>query len=458
MSWTSETNIKGPPGPPGGIGEAPTDGQTYGRKNTAWSVVASGGDVTGPAGAVADRIAVFNGATGKVIKDGGTLVSDLALVASPSFTGDPKAPTPATADNDTSIATTAFVKAQGYAASASVPVPATATPIGESGTGAVGSSVKYAREDHVHPLVGGGGGASVSVSDTPPVGAADNSLWFESDTLASFIRYNDGSSSQWVPFGNATPAPPVPGHLWGLTLSTAGATATFGVAAGVATNSTNVAGMTLASAYTKTTGAWAVGSGNGALDTGAIAASTWYHVFLIRRPDTSVVDVLVSLSPTAPTLPANYTQSRRIGSMKTNASSQWTKFIQDGDLFTWDVPVNDVPIVNNPGTAAVTRILASVPLGIRVRARIFAAIQATVIGYPGGFLVSDLAVADTPASVTAASIYFYNNVAATVVFGAPFEVMTNTAAQVRTRFESSNAGTNLYIDTIGWFDNRGRDA
>jgi hypothetical protein len=34
---------------------------------------------------------------------------------SPTFTGDPKAPTPATADNDTSIATTAFVKAQGYA-------------------------------------------------------------------------------------------------------------------------------------------------------------------------------------------------------------------------------------------------------------------------------------------------------------------------------------------------------
>jgi len=35
-------------------------------------------------------------------------------LASPTFTGDPKAPTPATSDNDTSIATTAFVKAQNY--------------------------------------------------------------------------------------------------------------------------------------------------------------------------------------------------------------------------------------------------------------------------------------------------------------------------------------------------------
>lgn len=34
-----------------------------------------------------------------------------APIASPTFTGDPKAPTPATADDDTSIATTAFVKA-----------------------------------------------------------------------------------------------------------------------------------------------------------------------------------------------------------------------------------------------------------------------------------------------------------------------------------------------------------
>jgi len=39
----------------------------------------------------------------------------LARLASPTLTGDPKAPTPATSDNDTSIATTAYVKAQAYA-------------------------------------------------------------------------------------------------------------------------------------------------------------------------------------------------------------------------------------------------------------------------------------------------------------------------------------------------------
>jgi hypothetical protein len=60
-------------------------------------------------------------------------LASYATLASPTFTGDPKAPTPSTADNDTSIATTAFVKAQAYAPLASptftgdpkAPTPAT---------------------------------------------------------------------------------------------------------------------------------------------------------------------------------------------------------------------------------------------------------------------------------------------------------------------------------------------
>jgi hypothetical protein len=42
-----------------------------------------------------------------------------APLISPVFTGDPRGPTPATADNDTSLATTAYVKAQGYAVASS---------------------------------------------------------------------------------------------------------------------------------------------------------------------------------------------------------------------------------------------------------------------------------------------------------------------------------------------------
>lgn len=54
-----------------------------------------GGDVVGPASATDDRVVTFDGATGKLIKDSGTLLSELAPIASPAFTGS------ATADDIT---------------------------------------------------------------------------------------------------------------------------------------------------------------------------------------------------------------------------------------------------------------------------------------------------------------------------------------------------------------------
>lgn len=54
-----------------------------------------------------------------------------APITSPAFLGDPKAPTPATGDNDTSIATTAFVKAQGYVTSLTAPVTSVAGKTGD---------------------------------------------------------------------------------------------------------------------------------------------------------------------------------------------------------------------------------------------------------------------------------------------------------------------------------------
>jgi hypothetical protein len=47
-------------------------------------------------------------------------------------------------------------------------------------------------------IQGNAGTATVIVSDTPPAGAADGALWFESDTGLVYARYNDGNSTQWV--------------------------------------------------------------------------------------------------------------------------------------------------------------------------------------------------------------------------------------------------------------------
>jgi hypothetical protein len=67
-------------------------------------------------------------------------LDEKAPLASPDFTGEPTAPTANADQNDTAIATTAFVIGQA----------GSATPLSD-GTAAVGTSLKYARADHVHP-------------------------------------------------------------------------------------------------------------------------------------------------------------------------------------------------------------------------------------------------------------------------------------------------------------------
>ena len=45
---------------------------------------------------------------------------------------------------------------------------------------------------------GGGGGASITISDTLPGSPTAGSLWWNSNTGYMFVYYNDGDSSQWV--------------------------------------------------------------------------------------------------------------------------------------------------------------------------------------------------------------------------------------------------------------------
>lgn len=134
----------GPTGPMGIIEEAPTDGAYYARRLAGWAVPPGGGDVpstrtitsgaglTGGGDLSANRtlavgagtgitvnaddvaltvpIAVSSGGTGATTAAAALTSLGAAPIASPTFTGDPKAPTPATSDNDTSVATTAFVQ------------------------------------------------------------------------------------------------------------------------------------------------------------------------------------------------------------------------------------------------------------------------------------------------------------------------------------------------------------
>ncbi len=84
----------------------------------------------------------------------------VALLDSPIFTGDPRAPTAAPNDDDTSIANTHFVR----------------------------SAILQALAVQ----------STIYVGDAPPNTPIRNSLWWESDTGVTYIRYYDGNSEQWV--------------------------------------------------------------------------------------------------------------------------------------------------------------------------------------------------------------------------------------------------------------------
>lgn len=86
--------------------------------------------VAGPASSVSGNLPTFNGTGGKTLQDGGVALSALATLASPALTGNPTAPTPAAADNDTSIATTAFVQGERAPRVQTVASTATLTPVG----------------------------------------------------------------------------------------------------------------------------------------------------------------------------------------------------------------------------------------------------------------------------------------------------------------------------------------
>jgi hypothetical protein len=113
----------------GGIADAPNDGNVYGRKNLAWAIVPAGGGLT-DAPSDSSFYGRLNAAWVKGLPlAGGTLTGPLILAANPTVA--------------LGAATKQYVDGL-------VVGPATVAPL-MNGAAAVGVSLLYARQDHVHP-------------------------------------------------------------------------------------------------------------------------------------------------------------------------------------------------------------------------------------------------------------------------------------------------------------------
>lgn len=240
------------------------------------------------------------------------------------------------------------------------------------------------------------------------------------------------------------------GHLSGMSITTTSSSSTFSVTEGQCADSTAVDLMVLA-AFSKTTGAWAVGSGNGSLDTGTIAVGSWYHVFIIKRPDTGVVDVLVSLSATAPTLPANYTLFRRIGSLYCNTGSVWYHRVQYGDLVLYATPIMVYDGDTTVGTTATLKVTFS-PTGIVIQAYFSFVFQGS--NALTGVMITPPSVTWSGTSPNPSWTGFAN--ATTDYFVRDIYTFTDTSAQIKIAFSFASTNT-FYLVSKGYIDRRGQD-
>lgn len=226
------------------------------------------------------------------------------------------------------------------------------------------------------------------------------------------------------------------------------------IAVGSATDGTNAALLTLGAALTKQIdAAWSVGTNQGGIDTGSVANSTWYAVWLIRRSDTGVVDALFSTSASSPTMPSSYDQKRRIGWVKTDGSANIVQFVQEGDRFRWKTPVKDIN-ASNPGTSAVTATLASSPVNVfaDIRAALYDETAQTTY-----FRV--FATTDTDAAVDGSNLdaAVYYDVGSRNGAQAQMLVSVDSSRQVKYRLSASTADHVFDIVVKGWIDRRGRD-
>ncbi|MGM4906247.1 hypothetical protein AB8B21_05775 [Tardiphaga sp. 866_E4_N2_1] len=178
--------------------------------------------------------------------------------------------------------------------------------------------------------------------------------------------------------------------------------------------------------------------GANGIDAGSLAATTKYYTFIIMKADLTAA-ALGSLSPTAPTLPSGYVYFRRVGMVKTNASSQILPFTQVNNRWFWTTTIRDV---NNSsvGTTTITAPL-SVPNVQGVIAFFastgFAAAAVTYYVWPG-FLP------DT------ARNGFAINISATGGGTLIAQCPVDSSGQIK--YASGSASTTVVLDVAGWQD------
>lgn len=178
------------------------------------------------------------------------------------------------------------------------------------------------------------------------------------------------------------------------------------------------------------------GTGANGLDTGTLAASTWYAVWVISNGTTTAT--LLSLSSTAPTMPSGYTHKARVGWIRTDstANKHPARFTQFGRR------VDYAPATGTNLTAYPTLFSGSTS----GPASLASFIPATA-GVVRGLVQYSATNTASISSEDGAQLYIFDSGTGPAALRSPFEVITRTRAIV---VGSSGAAAGL---VVGWEDN-----
>jgi len=137
-------------------------------------------------------------------------------------------------------------------------------------------------------------------------------------------------------------------------------TTTFTMAAGAASNSSNINDITLPALVTNTI----THVGANGVDIAAAVASSFYAVYVIGdSTEYNATASLISLNATQPSLPFGYDMYRRVGFVLTDGSSHVLKFWQYGNGSVKDMWY-DTPIATPAITTSTTYVTQSLAAGV----------------------------------------------------------------------------------------------
>ncbi len=200
----------------------------------------------------------------------------------------------------------------------------------------------------------------------------------------------------------------------------------------------------LAASMTKTlqaSGAWAAGTGQNGLFTGARAANTWYHLFVILNPTTGAVDVGFDTSPIAANRPADWLAYRRIWSVLTDGSSNLVTMFQSGARTYYQDRRSDVSNAGVTNVSTGSTFAVGTPLGVEVLGEFALSLASGATVGVSLFKPGAIGIPGTVGDVVSSSGSQYSRVA----------VQTSTGGGVSAR-ATTLITQGFYLSTVGWTD------